>query len=105
MIIKGKLKSKRFTESRIKTKGDLERFLENMDKDEGVRIKAKAKEFNNGGLIFITPSGEGYYINLTEYRRKGQTKVKEKWKFANNVMEAMEFVEANRSRPLESWSY
>ncbi len=76
-----------------------------MDRDEGVRIKANVPGFKEGGLIFITPSGDGYFINLTEHRKTRHTKVTEKWKFANNVKEVMEFVEASRSKPLESWSY
>ena len=97
--------SKRFTESRIKTNDDLKRFLQTMDRDEGVRIRANVQGFKEGGLIFITPSTDGYFINLTEYRKKRQTKVTEKWKYANNAKEVMEFVEANRSKPLECWSY
>ena len=97
--------SKRFIESKIKTKSDLKRFLQTMDRDEGVRIKADVKGFKDGGLIFITPSGDGYFINLTEHKKNQQTKVAEKWKFADNVAEIMKFVETNRSKPLESWSY
>lgn len=95
----------RFSESRIKTKDDLLRFLKTMDRDEGVRIRGNVQGFKEGGLIFITPSGEGYFINLTEHKKNLHTKVTEKWKFVDNVKEVMEFVEANRSKPLESWSY
>jgi len=96
---------KRVAESRIKTKDDLKRFLQTMDRDEGVRIRGNVHGFKDGGLIFITPSGDGYFINLSEHRKKRHMKVTEKWKFADNVKEVMEFVEANRSKPLESWSY
>ena len=99
------LVSKRFTESRIRTKDELKRFLQTMDRDEGVRIKGNVQGFKEGGLIFVTPSGEGYFINLTEHKKNRHTKVTEKWKFADDVKEVMEFVEANRSKPLESWSY
>lgn len=95
----------RFSESRIKTKDDLLQFLKTMDRDEGVRIRGNVQGFKEGGLIFITPSGEGYFINLTEHKKNRRTKVTEKWKFVDNVKEVMEFVEANRSKPLESWSY
>ncbi len=95
----------RFSESRIKTKDDLLRFLKTMDRDEGVRIRGNVQGFKEGGLIFITPSGEGYFINLAEHKKNRHTKVTEKWKFVDNVKEVMEFVEANRSKPLESWSY
>jgi len=97
--------SKRFTESRIRTKDDLKRFLQTMDRDEGVRIRGNVQGFKEGGLIFITPSGGGYFINLSEHRENRHTKVTEKWIFEDNVKKVMEFVEANRSKPLESWSY
>ncbi|MCZ6613837.1 MAG: hypothetical protein O6762_04060 [Thaumarchaeota archaeon] len=97
--------SKRFTESRIRTKDNLKRFLQTMDRDEGVRIRGNVQGFKEGGLIFITPSGGGYFINLSEHKKNRHTKVTEKWIFEDNVKKVMEFVEANRSKPLESWSY
>lgn len=98
-----------YRERTIRTFKELRAALEHLDSDAGIRIKSSLKEFNDGGFIFISKSGEVFTINICDSIKCSNGILiaggKEKWLYLKSVDEVMDFILKSAKRPLKAHLY
>lgn len=99
-----------YREKKVKSLSTLLKMIENLDPDEGIRIKGSVKGFLKGGFIFVTKTGSKYCINITDqiFDEESTSYVpggKETWMYADTVSQAFKIVKERMKVPLEAWSY
>ncbi|HXV38241.1 MAG TPA: hypothetical protein VD699_01515 [Nitrosopumilaceae archaeon] len=74
------------------SKNQLERAIQVLDLDEGIRIE------NKSNMIFINKSAKRYCINTS-------TKEKEEFAYCNSAAEVLDFLKENTDKDCKIFSY
>ena len=74
------------------SKNQLEKFIQILDLDEGIRIE------NKSNMIFVNKSAKRYCINT-------YTKEKEEFVYRNNAVEVFDFLKDNMDKDAKVFSY
>ncbi len=74
------------------SKNQLEKFIQILDLDEGIRIE------NKSNMIFVNKSAKRYCINT-------YTKEKEEFVYRNNAVEVFDFLKDNMDKGAKVFSY
>ena len=100
----------KYREKKIRSVKELNRTIEGLEPDEGLRIIGSLQGFSKGGFVFITKPSERYCVNICErvFDRSLKAIVpggKEEWFYASTSADVWSLIETRIKRPLEAWLY
>ena len=99
-----------YHEDEINNLEDLRRLMEALDEDEGIRVLGNAKEFVNGGFIFVSRFREKFCLNICDrvWDEKTETYTvggRDVWLYFDDVDSAWDRLKSLIAYPVKAWLY
>lgn len=107
---------KKYPERKILSFIELNKIINALDLDDGVRVLGNIQDFRGGGFIFIstvesiTKINQKYCVNTVEriFNEKANMYLpggKEDFLYFIESRDVMKFIEINAKKPLKAWYY